>query len=152
MNSAASLRLLSDLKAISREPPDGCSASPIAEDNLYVWSATILGPADTPWEGGVFQLRLTFGDRYPDLPPRVRFTSEIYHPNVYADGTLCMDIIQDQWSPCHSVCSILTSVQSLLTDPNPQSPANPEAAQLLTHHLADYNKRVRRIAQKSTEE
>lgn len=63
-----------------------------------------------------------------------------------------MDIIQDQWSPCHSVCSILTSVQSLLTDPNPQSPANPEAAQLLTHHLADYNKRVRRIAQKSTEE
>jgi hypothetical protein len=48
-------------------------------------------------EGGVFQLRLTFLENYPEKPPRVRFTSEIFHPNVYGDGTLCMDIIQDQW-------------------------------------------------------
>lgn len=64
---------------------------------------------------------------------------------------LCMDIIQDQWSPCHNICSILTSIQSLLTDPNPSSPANPEAAQLFLTHPKDYNRRVRRIAQKSVE-
>jgi ubiquitin-protein ligase len=49
---------------------------------------------------------------------------------VYSDGTLCLDIIQDSWSPCHNICSILTSIQSLLTDPNCASPANPEAAQV----------------------
>lgn len=63
-----------------------------------------------------------------------------------------MDMIQDQWSPCHNICSILTSVQSLLTDPNPASPANPEAARLLTQSVAEYNRKVRRIAQKSVEE
>lgn len=77
--------------------------------------------------------------------------SEIFHPNVYADGALCMDIIQDKWSPCLNICSILTSIQSLLTDPNPASPANPEAAQLFTNTPKDYARRVRRIAQKSVE-
>ena len=70
---------------------------------------------------------MTFGEQYPEKPPRIRFTSEVFHPNVYSDGTLCMDIIQDQWSPIHNVCTLLTSIQSLLTDPNPASPANPEA-------------------------
>ncbi|KAJ4770906.1 ubiquitin-conjugating enzyme E2 [Rhynchospora pubera] len=111
MASCAQLRLMTDLKAIKSEPPEGCSASPVSDENLFVWSATIFGPDETPWEGGVFGLRLIFGDNYPDRPPRVRFTSEVFHPNVYSDGTLCMDIIQDAWSPCHNVSTILTSIQ-----------------------------------------
>ena len=79
----------------------------------------------------------------------MRFTSEVFHPNVYSDGTLCMDIIQDQWSPIHNVCTLLTSIQSLLTDPNPASPANPEAAQLFQEDPSGYNRRVRRLAQKT---
>lgn len=150
-STPAMLRLLSDLKAIKQEPPEGCSASPASEDNLFVWNATVFGPDDTPWEGGIFSLRITFGERYPDKPPRVRFTSEVFHPNVYQDGTLCMDIIQDQWSPCHNICTLLTSVQSLLTDPNCQSPANPEAAHCYNSDRTAYNKRVRRLAQKSIE-
>ncbi|KAF6157962.1 hypothetical protein GIB67_015278 [Kingdonia uniflora] len=71
--------------------------------------------------------------------------------SIYHDGTLCMDIIQDAWSPCHNVSTILTSVQSLLTDPNPASPANPEAAQLYQHDVQAYNRRVRRCARRSTE-
>ncbi|KAL5707226.1 E2 ubiquitin-conjugating enzyme [Ranunculus cassubicifolius] len=150
-SSSSQLRLLSDLKSIISEPPEGCSASPSSDENLYVWSATIFGPDESPWEGGMFGLRLTFGNNYPEKPPRVRFTSEIFHPNVYHDGTLCMDIIQDAWSPCHNVSTILTSVQSLLTDPNPASPANPEAAQLYQHDIQAYNRRVRRCARKSAD-
>lgn len=89
----------------------GCSASPQSEENLFVWNATVFGPDETPWEGGVFSLRITFSDQYPEKPPRVRFTSEMFHPNVYSDGTLCMDIIQDRWSPCHSISTVLTSIQ-----------------------------------------
>ncbi|PSC74644.1 3-oxoacyl-ACP synthase [Micractinium conductrix] len=151
MTTSAQLRLLSDLKAIEVEPPEGCSASPLSEDNLFVWGASILGPVETPWEGGIFQLRVTFSEHYPDKPPRVRFVSECFHPNVYSDGTLCLDIIQDSWSPCHNICSILTSIQSLLTDPNCASPANPEAAQLYTTNRKEFNRKVRRIAQKSVE-
>jgi len=149
--TSAQLRLMSDLKAIKQEPPAGCSASPLSDDSLFVWTATILGPQDTPWESGIFNLRLTFSERYPDKPPRVRFTSECYHPNVYQDGTICLDIIQDCWSPAHDVNSILTSIQSLLTDPNCASPANPEAARMYQEDRKEYNRRVRRIAQKSVE-
>ena len=96
-------------------------------------------------------MRLTFTDQYPDKPPRVRFTSEMFHPNIFPDGTLCLDIIQDQWSPIYTTSTILTSIQSLLTDPNPNSPANPEAARLFRTDAKEYKKRVRRIASKSLE-
>mmetsp|Transcript_32843 Transcript_32843/g.53289 ORF Transcript_32843/g.53289 Transcript_32843/m.53289 type:complete len:156 (+) Transcript_32843:126-593(+) len=149
--SGSKLRLLLDLRQINQEPPEGCSASPISDENLLVWGATIFGPDESPWEGGVYSLRLTFGESYPDRPPKVRFTSEMFHPNVYNDGTLCLDIIQDAWVPTYTVSTILTSIQSLLTDPNPASPANPEAAHLYSSDRGAYNKRVRRCALKSVE-
>lgn len=102
-------------------------------------------------EGGAFQLRLTFSNSYPNTPPRARFTSEIFHPNVYTDGTLCLDIIQDKWSPCLSISSLLMSVQSLLADPNCSSPANGAAAVMYSEHRNEYNKKVRRLAQKTLE-
>lgn len=89
--------------------------------------------------------------RYPDKPPRVRFTCPMFHPNVYDDGTVCLDIIQDQWSPCHNICTLLTSIRSLLNDPNTSSPANIDAANLYQKDRAAYNKRVRRLAQQTLE-
>lgn len=147
----AMLRLSSDLKAILADPPSGVSASPVSEDNLFQWAATIVGPDESPWEGGIFTLRLQFPDQYPDKPPRVRFLTEMFHPNVFADGSLCLDILQDKWKPVYSVASILTSIQSLLTDPNIDSPANVEAARMFQAARKDYNKRVRRCAEKSLE-
>ena len=74
---SSALRLMSDLKTMKQNPPEGVSASPLTEENLYIWGCTIVGPDDTPWEGGIYSLRITYGDQYPDKPPRVRFTSEM---------------------------------------------------------------------------
>ncbi|CAN0597534.1 unnamed protein product, partial [Laminaria digitata] len=49
-----------------------------------------------------------------------------FHPNIYNNGQICLDILQNQWSPIYDICAILTSIQSLLCDPNPASPANSE--------------------------
>jgi len=68
---------MSDLKTMKQNPPDGVSASPMSDENLYVWGGTVFGPDDTAWEGGIYSMRLTFTDQYPDKPPRVRFTSEM---------------------------------------------------------------------------
>lgn len=125
--------------------------SPCPPPHLTSLPLTLAGPEESPWEGGIFSLRITFTERYPDKPPKVRFLGEMYHPNVYADGNLCLDLLQDQWSPCHNICTLLTSIQSLLTDPNCTSPANPEAAQLYMKDRAAYNKKVRKIAQRSVE-
>mgnify|MGYP002476844724 FL=1 len=116
-----------------------------------MWQGTIFGPSETPWEGGIFCLKMTFPESYPEKPPRVRFTTEMFHPNVYADGTLCLDILQDKWSPIYNVNTILTSVQSLFSDPNPNSPANPEAAQMYETNRKEYDRIVRRLAERSLE-
>merc|ERR1712216_201953 len=148
---AAIACLMGDLKELTMNPCEGCSAAPLNEDNPFVWAGSLFGPAETPWEGGIFSMRIFFHDEYPAKPPKVRFTCEMFHPNVYSDGVLCLDIIQDQWKPIYSVSSILTSIQSLLPDPNPASPANPEAAQMFQHDKKEYNRRVRRCAQKSVD-
>lgn len=148
-SSSSKLRLLSDLKAINENPPEGVSASPLNDDNLYIWGATISGPDDSPWEGGLYSVRLVFPDNYPEKPPKVRFTTEMFHPNVYADGSICLDILQNRWSPTYDVSAILTSIQSLLDEPNPNSPANSLAAQLYQENRREYEKRVATIVEQS---
>ena len=73
----------------------------------------------------------------------------MFHPNVYANGELCLDILQNRWSPTYDVAAILTSIQSLLHDPNPNSPANAEAAQLYRENMKEYVRRVRATVEES---
>ena len=82
-------------------------------------------------------------------PPKVQFTTRMFHPNVYLDGSICLDILQNQWSPIYDIAAILTSIQSLLCDPNPNSPANHEAAQLFQTNKREYNRRVRECVEQS---
>jgi len=79
-----------------------------------IWNAIIFGPQDTPFEDGIFKLVLQFDENYPNKPPSVRFVSRMFHPNVYNDGGLCLDILQNRWSPTYDVAAILTSIQVFL--------------------------------------
>lgn len=110
-------------------------------------SPCLLG--DTPFEDGTFKLLLTFDESYPNKPPSVKFLSRMFHPNVYANGELCLDILQNRWSPTYDVAAILTSIQSLLHDPNPNSPANAEAAQLYRENMKEYVRRVKATVEES---
>lgn len=110
------------------DPPAGVSASPVA-DNVMTWydrsevclfgtrllihnrNAVIIGPADTPFEDGTFRLVMHFEEQYPNKPPGVKFVSKMFHPNVYGTGELCLDILQNRWSPTYDVAAILTSIQ-----------------------------------------
>lgn len=112
----------------------------------------IIGPSDTPYEDGTFRLVLQFDEQYPNKPPSVKFLSPMFHPNVYANGDLCLDILQNRWSPTYDVLLILTSIQSLLNDPNINSPANVEAANLYKDHRSQYVKRVRETVENSWNE
>uniref|UniRef100_A0A493T6S3 Ubiquitin conjugating enzyme E2 B n=1 Tax=Anas platyrhynchos platyrhynchos TaxID=8840 RepID=A0A493T6S3_ANAPP len=106
-------------------------------------------PEGTPFEDGTFKLVIEFSEEYPNKPPTVRFLSKMFHPNVYADGSICLDILQNRWSPTYDVSSILTSIQSLLDEPNPNSPANSQAAQLYQENKREYEKRVSAIVEQS---
>jgi len=137
-----------DFRRIQSDPPEGVAAAPLP-DNIMVWSAVIFGPPDTPFEDGVFRLQLTFDESYPTKPPGAVFVSRMFHPNVYADGKLCLDILQNRWSPTYDVAAVLTSIQSLLHDPNPDSPANAAAAEMYTRDRHEYVRRVRETVEET---
>lgn len=148
MSTPARRRLMRDFKRLQEDPPAGVSGAP-CDNNIMQWNAVIFGPADTPFEDGTFKLTITFTEEYPNKPPTVRFVSKMFHPNVYADGGICLDILQNRWSPTYDVSAILTSIQSLLDEPNPNSPANSVAAQLYQENRREYEKRVAAIVEQS---
>ena len=150
-SSSARKRLLRDFQKIQADPPEGISGTP-SESNIMIWSAVIFGPPDTPFEDGIFKLSLEFTEEYPNRAPTVRFQTKMFHPNVYPDGGICLDILQNRWTPTYDVTALLTSVQSLLSDPNPASPANDMAAQLYRENRREYEKRVKELVEKSWEE
>jgi ubiquitin-protein ligase len=137
-------RLLKDLKQIqSLTLADGVTAAPINGTNLFEWQAMITGPDQTPYEGGLYELILKIPYNYPVKAPKVRFKTEIFHPNIYKNGDICIDILQDQWSEVMSIEKILISIRSLLNEPNVNSPANPEAALLYKEHRNEFNQHIR---------
>jgi ubiquitin-conjugating enzyme E2 D/E len=87
---------------LGRDPPAQCSAGPVGDD-LFHWQATIMGPPESPYQGGVFFLTIHFPTDYPFKPPKVAFTTRIYHPNINSNGSICLDILRSQWSPALTI-------------------------------------------------
>jgi len=131
-------RINKELKDIANDPPAQCSAGPVGDDPFH-WQATILGPAESPFEGGVFFLNIHFPTDYPFKPPKFSFTTRIYHPNINSNGAICLDILRSQWSPALTVSKVLLSICSLLCDPNPDDPLVPEIARLYKTDIQKYN-------------
>jgi len=122
-------RIQKELKDITENPPYHCSAG-ILDENIYNWSASIIGPENSPYKGGIFKLLINFPEDYPFHPPKIRFVTKIYHCNINNSGGICLDILKDQWSPALTISKILLSICSLMDDPNPDDSLMPEIADL----------------------
>jgi ubiquitin-conjugating enzyme E2 D/E len=127
-------RLNKELIDLKTNPPTNCSAG-LIDDDIYHWQATIIGPDDTPYSGGVFELRIDFPQDYPFKPPNVVFITKIFHCNINYNGNICLDILKDQWSPALTINKVLLSICSLMNDQNPNDPLTPDAADL---YINDY--------------
>eukprot|EP00768_Dysnectes_brevis_P006242 gnl/Dysnectes_brevis/483_a536_6007.p1 GENE.gnl/Dysnectes_brevis/483_a536_6007~~gnl/Dysnectes_brevis/483_a536_6007.p1 ORF type:complete len:153 (+),score=24.90 gnl/Dysnectes_brevis/483_a536_6007:65-523(+) len=151
MSKNAIKRILRDLADFQRDPPSCCSAGPKG-DNLFEWEALIFGSEGSPYEEGQFKLSIKFKEDYPLSPPDFKFITPIWHPNISTSGNICLDIIKpSNWSSAHSIGSILVSITSLLTDPNPDSPLNSEAASQYKESQRNYARVVRRHIRKHSE-
>jgi len=139
-------RIVKETARLMQEPPPGISATPY-EDNLRYFNVIIAGPAQSPYEGGIFKLELFLPEEYPMVPPKVRFLTKIYHPNIDKLGRICLDILKDKWSPALQIRTVLLSIQALMSAPNPDDPlANDVADQWKTNEEA-----ALRIAQEWTQ-
>ena len=128
---------------------------------MYIYNF-IRGPEGTPFEDGIFVAHLSFPNDYPLSPPTMRFVSELFHPNIYADGRVCISILHpagedplgyesssERWSPVQSIEKILISVVSMLAEPNDESPANVDAAKMYREERNKFNDIARKSVRKS---
>jgi len=122
-------RIIKETQRLLAEPVAGISATPYA-DNLRYFAVAIEGPGDSPYERGIFQLELFLPQDYPMAPPRVRFLTKMYHPNVDKLGRICLDILKDKWSPALQIRTVLLSIQALMSAPNPDDPLDTTVAEL----------------------
>lgn len=141
-------RIMKDHKQIKCDFDKGIYAEPLIDD-IKIWNAVILGPKDTVWEGGCFKLTMEFPNNYPTSPPVVKFVTPVFHPNIYSDGKICLDILDKAWTPMYNASGILVSLQVLLTNPNPDSPANTYCAKLFKENILEYNRLVRECVENS---
>ena len=135
-------RINKELKIIQDESNENVSAGPCG-DNIFEWDAMIIGPTKTPYEGGIFKLKIYFPSDYPYKAPKVVFTTKIYHPNINTAGIICLDILKNQWSPALTISKVLLSICSLLNDPNPNDPLMPEIAKEYVDNKGNYEKTAR---------
>ena len=133
----ATTRINKELKILQNEANKNVSAGP-SGDNLFEWDGMIIGPTKTPYEGGMFRLKIYFPVDYPFKSPKVIFTTKIYHPNINSGGIICLDILKTQWSPALTISKVLLSICSLLNDPNPNDPLEPQIAKQYVEDKAKY--------------
>ena len=157
-SATALRRLMTEYKQLTTNgsPDDMFTAGPVSEDNFFEWEALINGPKDTPYEGGVFLAKLEFPSDYPLNPFKMKFDPPLLHPNVYADGNVCISILHspgddpnmyelasERWSPVQSVEKVLLSVISMLAEPNLESGANVDCCKLYRENKEEYERQVR---------
>lgn len=155
--------ILKNYDIFKEDPIDGVSIG-MSEENIFEWDVLIFGPKDSPYEGGIFQAKLIFPNNFPLYPPKFKFNTKIFHPNIYEDGKVCISILhppgddewgyekaEERWRPVHSVNSILISIISLLSSPNDESPANIDAGKIWRDNKNKFQEIVNECVKKSLE-
>jgi peroxin-4 len=123
-------RLRKEQALLEKGQDEFITLSPVTVDDIYHWSARICAPPDSVYHGYSFDLAITVGTDYPLTPPKMKFLTKIFHPNVhYETGEICLDILKKEWSPAWSLQSACRAITALLADPAPDSPLNCDAGE-----------------------
>lgn len=119
-----------------------------SKDDIYKWTASILGPEGSPYEGGMFYLNIVIPNNYPFSPPKIMFETKVFHCNVGIGGDICLDLLKEKWSPALTISKVLLCICSLLDDPNPNDPMVLSSAELYKKDRKEYNRKAKDFTQK----
>lgn len=142
LSAQALAKLMKEFKDLRQEPIDGV-AMILNEDNLADIQADYEGPSGTPFEGGVFRMKLIIGADFPQSPPKGYFVTKIFHPNVAPSGEICVNVLKRDWSPDLGLRHVLGVIRCLLIEPNAESALNEEAGRLLLEGFDEFAKKAR---------
>lgn len=136
-------RMAREVRALAQTPPEGVTYVATEADALTEVHADIAGPEGTPYSGARFRLKLVIGSEFPSAPPRGFFLTKIFHPNVAANGDICVNTLKRDWKPETTLAHILQVIRCLLIVPFPESSLNDEAGHLFMSSYDEYAQRAR---------
>ena len=138
----ANKRIQKEYDDLTKNPPDGIV---ITSENMFEsWDIHLSGPAGTPYEGGVFIVKLKFPDNYPFKPPKATFATKVYHPSIKKDsGEICKDIYEEGWVPTKTIKQVIDVLKTMLIDPTTDTPLETDVAQEYMKDRAKFDANVR---------
>ena len=132
--AAQKARLMREVALLKKSPPPGVQCWVADEAKMHMLLADVAGPPDSPYERGVFRVELDCSGRYPFEPPKARFVTPIYHPNIDTAGRICLDLLKmppkGSWKPSINISTLLTSLQLLMSEPNPEDGLLPDVVRM----------------------
>ncbi len=126
----AQKRLVKEMAKVQAAAEESGVSASLVENDVLRWQVVMQGPADSPYAGGLFFIDMTFPADFPFKPPKVKFSTKIYHANITDKGEACLSIIKDDWSPMVSVLQVIAAIRTLLLEPIVDSPQMPDIAAL----------------------
>lgn len=135
-------QLARELKNLDETPPEGIKVGVNDEDFSTIY-ADIEGPAGTPYEKGVFRMKLILSRDFPHSPPKGYFLTKIFHPNIATNGEICVNTLKRDWNPSLGLRHVLTVVRCLLIEPFPESALNEQAGKMLLDNYEEYARHAR---------
>lgn len=138
-------RLIQEIKELTEKPPEGIVVL-LNEDNVSDIQAELEGPAGTPYEGGLFRMKMVIPTDFPNTAPKGYFITKIFHPNIrQPSGEICVNTLKKDWQPTHGLRHILMVIRCLLIEPFPESALNEDAAKMLLEEYDEYFKRAKML-------
>jgi len=135
-------RVVREVAALRNNPPEGIRVV-TSEENMLDITGIIAGPTGTPYEGGYFRVEFQFGDEFPAAPPKCRFVTRIFHPNVSKAGEICVNTLKKDWKSSFGIEHILVTVKCLLIYPNGESALDEEAGKLILERYEDFARQAK---------
>ncbi|KAK2663011.1 hypothetical protein Ddye_001585 [Dipteronia dyeriana] len=135
-------QLARELKNLDESPPEGIKVG-VNDDDFSTIYADIEGPAGTPYENGVFRMKLLLSHDFPHSPPKGFFMTKIFHPNIATNGEICVNTLKKDWNPSLGLRHVLIVVRCLLIEPFPESALNEQAGKMLLENYEEYARHAR---------
>ncbi|KAL5739366.1 hypothetical protein ACOSQ2_028546 [Xanthoceras sorbifolium] len=135
-------QLAKELKSLDESPPEGIKVG-VNDDDFSTIYADIEGPAGTPYENGVFRMKLLLSHDFPHSPPKGYFMTKIFHPNIATNGEICVNTLKKDWNPSLGLRHVLIVVRCLLIEPFPESALNEQAGKMLLENYEEYARHAR---------
>lgn len=117
-------RLQRELNSMGKNPIENVSID-VNPTNIQKIVASISNLENTPYEQGTYYLEVYIPMDYPFKPPKVKFLTKIYHPNVDSSGEIWFFSINDNWTPTSNILKYIYSVMDLMSNPLPRDPYDP---------------------------